>query len=424
MVNIPKGTKDVLPSQSEKWHYIEDKIREVTSLFDVSEIRTPTFEHTELFLRSIGDDTDVVSKEMYTFEDKGGRSITLKAEGTAPVARSYIENALEAMSLPLKLYYITPVFRYEAPQAGRLREHHQFGVEFYGSESPYMDAEALNVAYTLLTKVGVKNLELNINSIGCPSCRKKYNEALKEYLGGYVDKMCDNCKRRFATNPLRILDCKEEGCKEIVKNAPVILDYICDDCREHFEKLQSILTAEGIPFKVNKSIVRGLDYYTKTVFEFVTTSLGSQGTVCGGGRYDNLVESIGGKHTPCVGFGMGIERLIMLLDACEKQFPKKELKFYIANQSPSTREICREIVSLLRSNGFSAEADFMDRSVKAQLKFANKREAQYVAVIGDSEVESGCVSVKRMSDGATASISLDELKHGAQNATFLPKDNN
>lgn len=422
MVNIPKGTKDVLPSQSEKWHYIEKNIRELADLFDMSEIRTPTFEHTELFLRSIGDETDVVSKEMYTFEDKGGRSITLKPEGTAAVARSYIENALDAMSLPLKLYYVTPVFRYEAPQAGRLREHHQFGAEFYGSESPYMDAEAINVAFTLLNKVGVKDLELNINSIGCPECRKKYNAALKEYLGGFVDKMCDNCKRRFLTNPLRILDCKEEGCKAIVKDAPVILDYVCDDCRAHFDELQRILTDEGVPFKVNKSIVRGLDYYTKTVFEFVTTSLGAQGTVCGGGRYDNLVESIGGKHTPCVGFGMGIERLIMLLDAYEKEFPKRRLNFYIANQSPSNRDLCGKIVSSLRRNGYSAEADFMDRSVKAQLKFANKRNAEYVAVIGESEAESGAVTLKRMADGATANVSLADLMNGAQNAAFVSKE--
>ncbi len=422
MVNIPKGTKDVLPSQSEKWHYIEKNIRELADLFDMSEIRTPTFEHTELFLRSIGDETDVVSKEMYTFEDKGGRSITLKPEGTAAVARSYIENALDAMSLPLKLYYVTPVFRYEAPQAGRLREHHQFGAEFYGSEAPYMDAEAINVAFTLLSKVGVKDLELNINSIGCPECRKKYNAALKEYLGGCVDKMCDNCKRRFLTNPLRILDCKEEGCKAIVKDAPVILDYVCDDCRAHFDELQRILTDEGVPFKVNKSIVRGLDYYTKTVFEFVTTSLGAQGTVCGGGRYDNLVESIGGKHTPCVGFGMGIERLIMLLDAYEKEFPKRRLNFYIANQSPSNRDLCGKIVSSLRRNGYSAEADFMDRSVKAQLKFANKRNAEYVAVIGESEAESGAVTLKRMADGATANVSLADLMNGAQNATFVSKE--
>ena len=409
MINIPKGTKDVLPSYSYKWHYIEDEIRKVSSLFNIKEIRTPVFEHTELFLRSIGDETDVVSKEMYTFEDKGGRSITLKPEGTAGTARSYIENNLEAMSLPLKMYYLTPVFRYEAPQAGRLREHHQFGVEMYGSASPYADAEVINVAYTLLSRVGVKDLHLNINSIGCPECRKKFNAALKEYLAAHLDEMCGNCKRRFETNPLRILDCKNDECKKIVAGAPNILDFICDDCRAHFEALKDILTAEGIPFTVNSSIVRGLDYYTKTVFEFVTTSLGAQGTVCGGGRYDNLISSIGGKPTPCVGFGMGIERLLMLLEANGKEFPLEQIDYFIACQSDKCRPLCQKVVASLRSKGVSAETDFMDRSVKAQLKYADKIGVKYVVVIGESELESGKVIVKRMSDGEKQEKSLDDL---------------
>ncbi len=409
MINIPKGTKDVLPSQSYKWQYIEDEIRKVCKLFNILEIRTPTFEHTELFLRSIGDETDVVSKEMYTFLDKGERSITLKPEGTASTARSYIENNLEAMSLPLKMYYLTPVFRYEAPQAGRLREHHQFGVEMYGSPSPYADAEVINAAYTLLSNLGVRDLYLNINSIGCPECRKKFNTALKEYLASNIDDMCDNCKRRFTANPLRILDCKNEHCKQIVSGAPKILDYICDDCKAHFQKLQEILTGEGIPFKVNSSIVRGLDYYTKTVFEFVTTSLGAQGTVCGGGRYDDLVSSIGGKPTPCVGFGMGIERLIMLLDANGKEFPSSHPEYFIACQSEQCRDMVRKIVSELRKKGHSAETDFMSRSVKAQFKYADKINAKYAVVIGESEVQSGKAEIKRMSDGEKQEKSLDDL---------------
>ncbi|MCH5164144.1 MAG: histidine--tRNA ligase [Clostridiales bacterium] len=409
MINIPKGTKDVLPSQSYKWQYIEDEIRKVCKQFNILEIRTPTFEHTELFLRSIGDETDVVSKEMYTFEDKGHRSITLKPEGTASTVRSYIENNLEAMSLPLKMFYLTPVFRYEAPQAGRLREHHQFGVEMYGSQSPYADAEVINAAYTLLTRLGVKNLALNINSIGCPECRVKFNAALKEYLSQHIEEMCDDCKRRFATNPLRIIDCKKDNCKKVVANAPKILDYICDDCRNHFEALQSILKAENIPFTVNSSIVRGLDYYTKTVFEFVTTSLGAQGTVCGGGRYDNLVSSMGGKFTPCVGFGMGIERLIMLLEANGKEFPHESLDYYIACQSEECREVCRKVVSKLRQDGYSAETDFMSRSVKAQFKYADKINAKYTVVIGESELQSGKAQIKRMSDGEKQEKSLDDL---------------
>ena len=409
MINIPKGTKDVLPSQSHKWQQIEQEIRSVCDLYNVREVRTPTFEHTELFLRSIGDETDVVSKEMYTFEDKGGRSITLKPEGTAPIARCYIENNLEAMSLPLKMFYLTPVFRYEAPQAGRLREHHQFGVEMYGSSSPYADAEVISIAYTLLSRLGVKDLVLNINSIGCPECRKKYNVALREYLADNIDKMCDNCKRRLGVNPLRILDCKNPTCKEIVSSSPKILDYICDDCRSHFETLQALLNKSGIPFKVNSSIVRGLDYYTKTVFEFVTTSLGAQGTVCGGGRYDNLVSSIGGKPTPCVGFGMGIERLIMLLDAFDKQYEEKFPEYYIACQSGEYRSKCLEIVMALRKKGVSAETDFMERSVKAQLKYADKIGAKYVIVIGENELSSLAVKVKRMSVGELSEKTLDEL---------------
>ncbi len=409
MINIPKGTKDVLPSQSYKWQYIEEEIRKVCKLFNILEIRTPTFEHTELFLRSIGDETDVVSKEMYTFLDKGNRSITLKPEGTASTARSYIENNLEAMSLPLKMFYITPVFRYEAPQAGRLREHHQFGMEMYGSASPYADAEVINAAYTLLNRLGVKDLVLNINSIGCPECRKKFNAALKEYLASNIDDMCDNCKRRFTVNPLRILDCKNEHCKQIVSGAPNILDYICDDCKAHFEKLQSILKEENIPFKVNSSIVRGLDYYTKTVFEFVTTSLGAQGTVCGGGRYDNLVSSIGGKPTPCVGFGMGIERLIMLLEANGKEFPSYSIEYFIACQSDQYRDLARKIVSDLRRKGLSAETDFMSRSLKAQFKYADKIKAKYTVVIGENEAQSGKAEIKRMSDGEKQEKSLDDL---------------
>ena len=282
MINIPKGTKDVLPSESYKWHYVENTARKIAELFNIKEIRTPTFEHTELFLRGVGDTTDIVNKEMYTFNDKGNRSITLKPEGTAGVARSFIENGLFNGVMPLKTYYITPVFRYERPQAGRLREHHQFGVEFYGSNSADIDAEVILTAYTLLTKLGLQ-VELNINSMGCKTCRAEYNKALKAYLKDNISSMCYTCQERYEKNPLRILDCKEEGCKALTKNAPKITDYLCDDCKAHFESLQNCLTAAGLAYKINPFIVRGLDYYTKTVFEFVTNALGSQGTVCGGG---------------------------------------------------------------------------------------------------------------------------------------------
>ena len=345
MINIPKGTKDVLPFDSYKWQYAEAVARETCRLFNFREIRTPAFEHTELFTRSIGDDTDVVKKEMYTFLDKGDRSITLKPEGTAPVARSFVENALDACSLPLKMFYITPVFRYENPQAGRLREHHQFGVELYGGDNALLDYEVISLAHSFLSKMGVSGLVLNLNSIGCEHCRGKYNAALKEYLQSRLSDMCPTCRERFERNPLRILDCKVSGCKEIVKDAPKILDYICDDCKTHMSELESLLKEGGIEYQINPNIVRGLDYYTKTVFEFVTTALGSQGTVCGGGRYNHLVESVGGKPTPCVGFGLGLERLLMLLDAIGKEIvDNNRPELFVVCQNPTLLSDCRKIV--------------------------------------------------------------------------------
>lgn len=409
MINIPKGTKDVLPQNSGKWQYLERKAREICALYNAKEIRTPTFEHTELFLRSIGDDTDVVNKEMYTFNDKGGRSITLKPEGTASVARSYIENSLDSLSLPLKLFYITPVFRYERPQAGRLREHHQFGAEFYGDSSPQMDLEAISLAYGFLKSVGVSELELNLNSIGCPTCRKEYNAALKKYLSSHLDEMCDVCKERYERNPLRILDCKNESCRNLLKDAPLITDYLCDDCKKHSDTLCELLTSAGIPFKVNPWIVRGLDYYTRTVFEFVTTALGAQGTVCGGGRYDNLVAQVGGKPTPCVGFGLGLERLLMLIEQLGAEIPNDRLMYFVAAQAPEYAEFCRKLVYKLRSEGKSADMDFTGRSLKSQLKYADKQSARYVVIVGGSEIEKNAVTVKDMTDGTQTERGIDEL---------------
>ncbi len=410
MFTIPKGTKDVLPRDSYKWQFVENAARETAKLFSAREIRTPVFEYTELFLRSIGEETDVVSKEMYTFNDKKGRSLTLKPEGTAPVARSYVENALEADSLPLKMFYFTPVFRYEKPQEGRLREHHQFGVEVYGSASYLMDAEVIALANTFLKKVGVKDLKLNLNSIGCPECRKKYNEALKAFLQKNVDNMCSNCRERFAKNPMRVLDCKEENCKAIVKGAPRIIDFLCDGCRAHMNGLESALKTYGIDYVINPDIVRGLDYYTKTVFEFVTTSLGSQGTVCGGGRYDNLVESVGGKSTPCVGFGIGLERLIMLLEKVgTEMINTNRPDIYIAPQAGDYALQCVDIVKTLRGGGICAETDFMGRSVKAQFKYADKTGARFVAVIGGNEIGSGAVEIKNMLDGTKETVRLDKI---------------
>lgn len=409
MINIPKGTKDVLPSESYKWQFVEKKAREISALYNVREIRTPTFEHTELFLRSIGENTDVVGKEMYTFEDKAGRSITLKPEGTAGVARSYIENNLADLSLPLKLFYITPVFRYENPQHGRLREHHQFGVEFYGSSSFMTDFEVIKLAKDFLESVGVVDLKLELNSIGCPECRKNYIKALTEYLKSHLENMCGNCRERFYKNPLRILDCKNENCKSIVENAPNISDFLCDDCRAHFKGLTDMLDLSGIVYEVNPKIVRGLDYYTRTVFEFVTTALGTQGTVCGGGRYDNLVAEIGGKPTPCVGFGLGLERLLLLMEALNVNIEKITPLCFIATAKQEFITDAYKTVESLRGLGISADFDTSGKSLKSQLKYADKIGAKYVVVLGDDEIASGVITLKRMSDGEKRSIGINEI---------------
>ena len=409
MINIPKGTKDVLPFDSYKWQYAEKKAREICRLFAFREIRTPVFEHTELFTRSIGDDTDVVKKEMYTFLDKGNRSITLKPEGTAPVARSFVENSLDACSLPLKMYYITPVFRYENPQAGRLREHHQFGVEVYGGDNALLDYEVISLAHRFLSEMGVTGLVLNLNSIGCEKCRGEYNKALKAYLASKLGEMCGTCRERFERNPLRILDCKVEGCKNIVAGAPKIIDYICDDCRSHMSELEGLLKDGGIDYVINSNIVRGLDYYPTTVFEFVTTALGSQGTVCGGGRYNHLVESVGGKPTPCVGFGLGLERLLMLLDALGVKIEDDSRPdVFVISQSGEYVAECMRIVKALRSGGISAETDYTGRSLKAQFRYADKLRARYAMVIGSSEAESGVAEIKRLDDGTAEKISISD----------------
>ena len=409
MINIPKGTKDVLPSESYKWHYVERIARETADLYCLNEIRTPTFEHTELFLRGVGDTTDIVNKEMYTFRDKGDRSITLKPEGTAGVARSFIENGLFNGAMPLKMYYITPVFRYENPQKGRLREHHQFGVEVYGGAGADTDAEVIKLAYTVLKKCGL-SVKLYINSMGCPDCRKKYNEALKAYFADKLDKLCPTCRERYNKNPLRILDCKEEGCKALCKDAPKIIDYLCEDCSAHFKKLQELLADCGVAYEINPFIVRGLDYYTKTVFEFVTTALGSQGTVCGGGRYDNLISQLGGTPTCGVGFGMGIERLLMLMEAENVIIPEREnVKLYIATMGDAAYKKAFEIVSALRDKGVKAEVDHAGRGIKAQFKYADKIHAENVVTLGENELASGIAQIKHMADGSLKEVKINEI---------------
>ena len=409
MINIPKGTKDVLPAEAYKWHFVENTARRIAALYGLREIRTPTFEHTELFLRGVGDTTDIVNKEMYTFLDKGDRSITLKPEGTAGVVRAFIENGLAGGALPLKMYYITPVFRYERPQAGRLREHHQFGVEIFGGKGPETDAEVILLARDYIAALGVEGVELNINSIGCKHCRPKFNEALKEYLRPHLPEMCGTCNARFEKNPLRILDCKEEACAKINEGAPRSIDYLCDECREHFEKLCAILDSCGVKYKINPKLVRGLDYYSKTVFEFVSTAIGSQGTVLGGGRYDTLIENLGGPSVPAIGFGSGIERMLLVLENTGKNIPQEPpLGVYVAGLDEEGRRAAFALVADLRARGIAADFDHASRSVKAQFKYAGKVGARYAVVIGSNELESGEYTVKNMADSASESVAAEE----------------
>lgn len=410
-IQAPKGTKDVLPGESYKWQYIEKEMRDLCRLYGINELRTPIIEHTELFMRGVGDTTDIVQKEMYTFKDKGDRSITLKPEGTSGMVRAFLENRLFNEALPQKMYYLNaPVFRYEKPQAGRLREHHQFGVEFFGASSFEADAEIIMLALSLLRRLGLDELTLHLNSIGCGKCRREYNKALFDYLKSHIDGMCKTCQDRLERNPMRILDCKEERCKEICRSAPRTLDYLCDDCRAHFEGLKRCLDTCGVKYVVDPDIVRGLDYYTGTVFEIVSTLIGSQGTVCGGGRYNNLVEELGGQSLPAVGFGMGMERLLMVMENANAVIPKpKPVKVYFAAMGEQPRLAAFGLVQKLRENGVFAEFDHMERSFKAQFKYANKIFAEYVAILGDDELAAGAAKIKCMADGFETSVKLDEL---------------
>lgn len=414
-----KGTKDVLPKDVHKNQYIEATALDIASKFGYKEIRTPVFEHTELFQRGVGDTTDVVQKEMYTFEDKGGRSITLRPEGTAGAVRSFLENGLCNEALPQKVCYLTSCYRYEKPQAGRLREFHQFGVECFGTASPLADAEIIALAKSIFDTLGVRDLSLEINSIGCPKCRAEYHKALKEYFASRKDELCDTCKGRLDRNPMRILDCKSPICHEIAQGAPVVIDYLCDECKEHFEKVQKYLDAQNIEYKINPQIVRGLDYYTKTVFEFVSNSIGAQGTVCGGGRYDGLVEELGGQHTASLGFAMGLERLMLLMEAQGCEFPQAEKPdlFIVALGEKATLKAL-EIAKDMREEGFSALLDLNQRSIRAQMKYADKLGAKFNVVIGDNEVENKIAKLKNMQTGEETEINLDTFVSGFYNISL------
>ncbi|MBE6728985.1 MAG: histidine--tRNA ligase [Ruminococcaceae bacterium] len=405
-----KGTNDVLPEDSYKWQYIEDKMLKTAALYGFKEIRVPVFEHTEVFKRSVGDTTDVVQKEMYTFDDKGGRSITLRPELTAGVIRSVIENGLYNQSLPQKVCYIGGCYRYEKPQAGRLREFHQFGVECIGAAAPAADAEVIALAQNILTSIGIEGLSLEVNSIGCPTCRSKYHEALKAYFESKKENLCDTCKERLDRNPMRILDCKSPVCKDIAKDAPVMLDFLCEECGEHFETVKTLLSEMGIEYTVNPTIVRGLDYYTRTVFEFVSGDIGAQSTVCGGGRYDRLMEQMGAPATASLGFAMGIERLLMVLENTGKDLGSKPVcDIYIAPMGENALKKASSLCSTLRKEGFSAQTDICGRGLKAQMRYANKIGASYSVVLGDNELETEIIRLKNMENGEEKEININSL---------------
>lgn len=410
LTQAPKGTKDIIPSESYKWQYIEGIITELCRNYGYKEIRTPVFEHTELFQRGVGDTTDIVQKEMYTFLDKGERSITLRPEGTAGVVRSYIENGMTSLPQPVKLYYNIAAYRYEKMQKGRYREFHQFGVEAFGSEGPSIDVEIISMLDMLFHKLGITDISLNINSIGCPECRKQYNESLREYLKPALDSLCDTCKSRYGRNPLRILDCKEEKCKVYTADAPSLIDHICGNCKEHFEGLKNGLDNLGIQYKIDEKIVRGLDYYTKTVFEFVSNNIGAQGAVCGGGRYDGLVEACGGKPTPGIGFAVGIERLLLVMEGQGIHISEpNNMDIFIAAIGDKANQYAQRLVYGLRKKGISAEKDLMNRSLKAQMKYADKMGAIYSMVLGDDEIDKNKAVLKNMKSGDVEEISLDSV---------------
>ncbi|MEI6100666.1 MAG: histidine--tRNA ligase [Eubacteriales bacterium] len=413
LTQAPRGTKDVLPTESYKWHYLENSRREICARGGYREIRTPVFEHTELFLRGVGDTTDIVQKEMYTFLDKGERSVTLKPEGTAGVVRSFVENGLASQAQPTKMYYVTnPIFRYENPQAGRLREHHQFGVEVFGAKSASVDAEVISLALTLFSKLGIKGLTLHINSIGCPNCRPQYNALLNSYFTTKKEGLCETCLTRLDKNPLRILDCKEEKCKKIVADAPLMIDNLCSECADHFEELKSYLETLNILYEVDPFIVRGLDYYTKTVFEIISTSIGSQGTVCGGGRYDKLVLQIGGPEMPGIGFGLGLERLLLVLENEHIKIPEPRLyDVYFCTMGEEARRKAFLLVAELREVGFRADMDHCNRSLKAQFKYADKCAAPFVAVLGDDEIKAGVVKLRDMRTSTEQNIEFSQIKN-------------
>ena len=413
MLKAARGTSDILPPETSKWVRLEESLRGVAARYNYEEIRTPTFEYSELFSRTVGETTDLVEKEMYTFKDKTGRDLTLRPEGTAPVARAFVEHGMAQGSLPRKFFYIAPMFRYEKPQAGRFREHRQFGVEALGSQSPYSDVEVIMLAVDASKELGLLGTELYLNSIGCPACRAKLKEDLVEYLSARLDKLCPDCRSRINRNPMRVLDCKQDSCRQEVAGAPRMLDYLCDECKAHWDEMTSILTGMGLSYQVDHSLVRGLDYYTKTVFELKWPLLGSQGTLVGGGRYDGLVQDIGGQPTPGVGFGMGMERILLATEKGEKPIPPGNLlDLFVAGGRSEAVDLRLKVFGLvqeLRSLGVTCDFDPLQRSLKAQMKQADRLGARLVAILGEDEVAQGVVTVRSMAQGWQKTVARNEI---------------
>ncbi len=406
----PRGTNDFLPEDTAKWQYIEKLLREICRQFGYAELRTPIFEETALFLRGVGDTTDIVQKEMYTFEDTGGRSLTLRPENTASAVRAYVENKLFAGQQPVRLFYMGPMFRYERPQAGRFRQFHQFGVECFGPASPAADAEVIALAWEFYRRLGLKNLELNLNSVGCPNCRPAYRQALQDFLRPHLLELCPTCQERFEKNPLRILDCKNPQCQQFLQGAPTTLDALCDECHEHFEAVQSYLHAAAIPYRLNTKLVRGLDYYTNTAFEILLSDIGAQSAVCGGGRYNGLVEELGGKATPGVGFALGMERVFSALTAQKLALPEQPgLDVFVAVLDKQAQTMAFQLACNLRQSGLAAGYDTMERSLKAQFKYADSQRAAYTLLVGGEELTRDSVVLRDMQSSEQTEQSINEI---------------
>ena len=410
LTQAPRGTKDILPDSVERWRYVEEKIRDICERFGYREIRTPLFEHTELFQRGIGDTTDVVEKEMYTFTDRGGRSITLRPENTAAAVRAYLEHKLYAEDALTKLFYIGSMFRFDRPQKGRFREFHQFGVEALGEASPAVDAEIILLAVRFLQSLGLKELSLSINSVGDPACRPVYRQKLKDFFKEKLDGLCEDCRSRYDRNPMRILDCKNERCQSLSIGAPEITDCLCDECAEHFEKVKSYLTAAGVPFSCDPRLVRGLDYYTKTAFEIKYEPLGAQSAVAGGGRYDGLVEEIGGAPTPAVGFAVGLERVMLAMEM-QNLFPEREegADAFVVALGDEAKDEAFCLLAELRDAGLSARMDYAGRSMKSQMKQADKANARYALILGEDELAKGVVTVRDMESSGQEQVAREDI---------------